>query len=101
MGEKEMANMSDLLQSYIENTTKLVVDKPESVKVLVSITTKAVILQIKVEQSDCGKIIGKQGRTIEAFKILCLAIKNTNFPGDSRRVMLEVLEDEDSSFSYN
>ena len=96
-----MANMSDLLQSYIENTTKLVVDKPESVKVLVSITTKAVILQIKVEQSDCGKIIGKQGRTIEAFKILCLAIKNTNFPGDSRRVMLEVLEDEDSSFSYN
>lgn len=96
-----MANMSDLLKSYIEKTTKLVVDKPELVEVISSITTKAIILQIKVDQSDCGKIIGKQGRTIDAFKVLCLAIKNTKYPGDSRRVMLEVLEDEDSSFSYN
>jgi len=96
-----MENMSDLLKSYIEKTTKLVVDKPESVEILASVTTKAIILQIKVDQSDCGKIIGKQGRTIDAFKVLCLAIKNTTFPGDSRRVMLEVLEDENSSFSYN
>ena len=96
-----MANMSELLASFIEREAKLVVDKPELVKVISSITTKAVILQIKVDQTDCGKIIGKQGRTIDAFKVLCLAIKNTQFPGDSRRVMLEVLEDEDSSFSYN
>jgi len=100
-GETEMANMSELLASFIEREAKLVVDKPELVKVISSITTKAVILQIKVDQTDCGKIIGKQGRTIDAFKVLCLAIKNTQFPGDSRRVMLEVLEDEDSSFSYN
>lgn len=96
-----MSSMSELLKSYIEKTTKLIVDKPESVEITVSITTKAVILQIKVDQTDCGKIIGRQGKTISAFKILCLAIKNTNFPGDSRRVMLEVLEDEDSSFSYD
>jgi len=100
-GETEMANMSELLASFIEREAKLVVDKPELVKVISSITTKAVILQIKVDQTDCGKIIGKQGRTIDAFKVLCLAIKNTQFPGDSSRVMLEVLEDEDSSFSYN
>jgi len=100
-GEIEMANMSELLASFIEREAKLVVDKPELVKVISSITTKAVILQIKVDQTDCGKIIGKQGRTIDAFKVLCLAIKNTQFPGDSRRVMLEVLEDENSSFSYN
>lgn len=96
-----MANMAELLKSYIEKTAKLIVDKPDAVEVISSITTKAIILQIKVDQSDCGKIIGKMGRSIESLKILCLAIKNTNFPGDSRRVMLEVLEDENSSFSYN
>ncbi len=95
-----MSEMSNTLQDYIENTTKAVVDKPEVVEVSVSVSTKAIIVQIRVDQSDCGKIIGKKGRTIDALKILCLAIKNTNYPDDSRRVMLEVLEDENSDFSY-
>ena len=96
-----MGDMSVLLKDYVENTTKEVVDKPEVVEVSASVSTKAIIIQVKVDQSDCGKIIGKRGRTIDALKVLCLAIKNTNFPNDSRRVMLEVLEDENSSFSYN
>ena len=96
-----MSEMSNLIQDYVESTTKAVVDKPETVEVSVSISTKAIIIQIRVDQSDCGKIIGKRGRTIDALKVLCLAIKNTNYPDDSRRVMLEVLEDENSDFSYN
>ena len=95
-----MTGMADLLKERVELLTKDIVDKPNDVKILASISTKAVILQIKVAQSDCGKIIGKSGRTIESMKVLCLAIKNTKFPGDSRRVLLEVLEDENSSFSY-
>jgi len=96
-----MGEMSDKLKSYVEETTKAVVDRPENVEVSASVSTKAIIIQVKVDQSDCGKIIGKRGRTIDALKVLCLAIKNTNYPDDSRRVMLEVLEDENSSFSYN
>lgn len=96
-----MGDMSKLLKSYVKNTTKEIVDKPEVVEVIVSISTKAIIVQIKVDQSDCGKIIGKKGRNIDALKVLCLAIKNTNYPDDSRRVMIEVLEDENSEFSYN
>ena len=93
--------MSDVINQFIEETTKKIVDEPQEVKVTSSISTKSVIIQIKVAQSDCGKIIGKHGRTIDSMKILCLAIKNTNFPDDSRKVILEVLEDEDSSFRYN
>lgn len=95
-----MSGMSDLLKNYVEDTTKKIVDEPDAVQVDVSVSTKAIILQIRVSQSDCGKIIGRHGRTIDALKVLCLAIKNTNFPEDSRRVMLEVLEDENSGFSY-
>jgi predicted RNA-binding protein YlqC (UPF0109 family) len=95
-----MGEMSQLLKDYVESTTKAVVDRPDMVVVNCSISTKAIIIQVKVDGSDCGKIIGKRGRTIDALKVLCLAIKNTNFPEDSRRIMLEVLEDENNNFSY-
>ena len=95
-----MGDMSNLLQEQVYNFTKLVVDSPREVEVSTSVSTKAIIIQIKVAKEDCGKIIGKRGRTIESLKVLCLAIKNTQFPEDSRRVMLEVLEDENSSFTY-
>jgi hypothetical protein len=96
----EMSGMKEMLQKYVEDTTKMIVDKPEEVRITSSTSTKAVIIQIKVDRTDCGKIIGKKGRTIDALKIICLAIKNTVFPEDSRRVLLEVLEDENSSFTY-
>ena len=96
-----MSRITEMINQFVEETTKQIVDEPNEVNVSSSISTKAVIVQIKVAQTDCGKIIGKHGRTIDAMKVLCLAIKNTNFPDDSRRVILEVLEDEDSSFRYN
>lgn len=95
-----MAGMSEILQKYVEETTKQIVDQPTAVEVETSVSTKTVIIQIRVDKSDCGKIIGKKGRTIEALKTLCTAIKNTNFPEDSRKILLEVLEDENSSFNY-
>lgn len=95
-----MSGISDLLNSNVEKLTKQIVDNPEEVLVTSAVSTKAVIIQIKVSRRDCGKIIGKKGRTIDAMKVLCLAIKNTNFPEDSRRIMLEVLEDENSEFTY-
>jgi predicted RNA-binding protein YlqC (UPF0109 family) len=96
-----MANMSDMLREFVQGTTENIVDKPDEVDVKTTVSTKAVIIQVRVHDRDCGKIIGRRGRTIDALKVLCLAIKNTQFPNDSRRVMLEVLEDENSQFNYN
>jgi predicted RNA-binding protein YlqC (UPF0109 family) len=96
-----MSGMTDLLKNYVEETTKKIVDAPDDVKVNASVSTKAIIIQIEVNSRDCGKIIGKRGKTIDSLKVLCLAMKNTNYPSDSRRVMLEVLEDENSAYTYN
>jgi predicted RNA-binding protein YlqC (UPF0109 family) len=96
-----MANMSDTLKKFVLETTKNIVDNPEEVTVDITVSTKAVIVQVRVHDRDCGKIIGRHGRTIDALKVLCLAIKNTQFPIDARRIMLEVLEDENSQFNYN
>ncbi len=95
-----MSGMADMLKDYVEKTTRMVVDSPEEVQVNAATSTKAIILQIKVEKSDCGKIIGKKGKTIDSLKTICMAVKNTNFPEDSRRILLEVLEDEDTDFDY-
>jgi len=96
-----MAIMSDMLKEVVEYNTKNIVDNPDDVEVKATVSTKAVIIQVRVHDRDCGKIIGRHGRTIDAMKIICLATKNTQFPNDSRRVMLEVLEDEESKFNYN
>jgi len=91
-------NMSEILQDYVDSTIKKIVDNPDGVITTTTVSTKSVIVQIKSDQEDLGKIIGKKGRTIESLKILTLAIKNTQFPRDTRRVVLEIIEDEDSSF---
>ena len=91
-------NMSEVLKEYVDFTIKKIVDNPDDIKITITISTKSVIVQIQSNQEDLGKIIGKKGRTIEALKILTLAIKNTQFPRDIRRVVLEIIEDEDSSF---
>lgn len=90
--------MSDLLRDYVEDTVKRLVDNPNEVSIFITVSTKSVIVQIKSKQEDLGKIIGKKGRTIDALKIITLAIKNTHFPRDTRRVSLEIIEDENSNF---
>lgn len=93
-------NIAEFLREYVEYTVKKLVDKPDEVIVQSSVSTKSVIIQVKVAKEDCGKVIGKRGRTIESLKVLVLAIKNTNFSGDNKRISLEILEDETNSFSY-
>lgn len=93
-----MQTMSELLVEFVMGTIKKLVDKPDEVMVDVTVSTKSVIIQIKSAKSDIGKIVGKKGRAIESLKIITLAIKNTHFPRDARRVSLEIIEDETSSF---
>lgn len=89
-----------MVKGFIEKNVKLMVDRPDDVHIEVSISTKNVIVQIQVHKTDCGKIIGKKGRTIESLKIICAAVKNTNFPSDSRLVSMEVLEDENYDHNF-
>lgn len=90
--------MTDIIKGYLETTIKNIVDKPEEVKLEISTSTKTILVQIRTSKLDCGKVIGRKGKTIEALKIISTAIKNTKFSEDSRNVVLEILEDENVNF---
>jgi len=95
-----MNEMSGMLQAFVEDITRKIVDHSDDVVVDSNVSTKELIIQIRVNAEDCGKIIGKKGKTIESLKTICLAIKNTQFKNDTRRLILAVLEDENSTFSF-
>ena len=85
----------------IENLIKQIIDKPEEIMVNATSTTKAIVIQIKVAKEDIGKVIGKKGNTINALKLLYIVVKNTQFLGDTKDVVLEIIEDEQSNFNKN
>lgn len=87
-------DMKDMLDEFITGTAKRLVDNPDEVEISIVTSTKSIIVQIKVKKEDFGKIIGKKGRTIESLKTIALAIKNTHFSRDTRKVSLELIEDE-------
>ena len=77
------------MKEFIEYIAKQLVDHPESVIVDESIDEdKKLLLTIRVSQSDTGKVIGKQGRTAAAMRILLTAVAAKH----GKRAGLEILE---------
>ncbi|HUV78422.1 MAG TPA: KH domain-containing protein [Desulfobacterales bacterium] len=64
------------------------VDDPEQVQVTEIVTAQTTVLELKVAKSDVGKIIGKQGKTANAIRVVLNAAS-----GKARkRYMLEIVD---------
>jgi len=63
------SNMKELL----EYLARALVDNPDEVQVEVIEGERSVILQLKVNVEDIGKVIGKQGRIAQALRTLVKA----------------------------
>lgn len=93
-----MAEITEVVGKFIEDTVKLIVDNPEEVKIAVVNTTKSILVQINVSKDNIGQVIGRNGRTINALTLLSTAVKNTQFLGDKKDIFIEIIEDENSDF---
>ena len=91
----------EYVKDFITDLVKKMVDKPSEVDIQVSSTTKSILVQIKVEKSDIGKVIGKHGASINALKVITTVVKNTQFLGDKKDVFIEIIEDENSDYYKN
>jgi len=76
------------MKQLIEDIAKALVDIPEEVSVRVVEGEQVTVLELKVAQSDLGKVIGKQGRTARSIRTILGAAGMKLI----RRFTLEILE---------
>ncbi len=61
---------SQSARDFIEYVIKNIVDHPERVEVTVTVDDLGVLVTLKVEKEDMGKVIGKAGQTAKALRVL-------------------------------
>lgn len=61
------------MKELVETIVKALVDVPEEVVITEIAGEQAVIYEIKVSDKDIGKVIGKQGRTANALRVIVKA----------------------------
>jgi len=77
------------MKEFIEFIAKHLVDSPDQVNVDEKESEDhKVLLSLKVQSDDVGKVIGKQGKTAQAMRTLLTAIAAK----DGKRAMLEILD---------
>jgi uncharacterized protein len=79
--------MSDL-KSLVEYMGKSLVDVPDEVRVSEISGDQSTVFELKVDKSDLGKVIGKQGRTARALR----TILNAASLKTKKRTVLEIIE---------
>jgi uncharacterized protein len=57
-------------RELVEYLAKALVDKPEEVVVQELKGTQTTVIELRVAKEDVGKVIGKQGRTAHALRII-------------------------------
>ena len=75
-------------KDLIEYIAKSLVDDPAQVEVNMIEGEKSTILELKVAQSDIGKVIGKHGRIAKAVRTILSASATRS----GKRVVLEILD---------
>ena len=58
------------MKDLIAHIAKALVDKPEEVVVTEIEGQQIYLIELKVAKEDIGKIIGKQGRTVQAIRTI-------------------------------
>lgn len=77
-------------QEFIEYVVKSIVNHPEDVKAERTIDERGVLITLHINQDDMGYVIGRQGQTARALRIL-LKIVGAK---DNARVNLKIYEPE-------
>ncbi len=75
-------------RDLVEYIVKSLVDNPDAVDIKVIEGEKSTILELRVAESDVGKVIGKNGRIARAIRTILSAATSSQ----SKRVILEILD---------
>jgi predicted RNA-binding protein YlqC (UPF0109 family) len=76
------------MRELVEYIARALVDESDQVNVTEVESERVTVIELRVAQSDLGKVIGKQGRTARAIR----TILNANATKMKKRAVLEIVE---------
>lgn len=78
------------MQAFLEYLVKGLVDRPEEVRVTPVEREGGTIYELRLHPADVGKVIGKQGSTIQAIR----ALLQVGSAKKGLRCSVEIMEDQ-------
>jgi len=82
--------MAELDQEFVEYVVKAIVEHPEGVSTKRRVDEMGVLIELTVDPTDMGQIIGKEGKTAKAVRTLLRVLGAKN----NARVNLKIIEPE-------
>lgn len=76
------------MKELVEVIAKSLVDYPDEVVVTENENDKTLVLELRVAQSDMGKVIGKQGRIAKAIRSVVKAAASK----ENKKVIVEIMQ---------
>jgi hypothetical protein len=76
------------MKELVEVIAKSLVDYPDEVVVTEKETDRAIVLELRVAQSDMGKVIGKQGRIAKAIRSVVKAAASK----EEKKVTVDIVQ---------
>lgn len=76
------------MKSLLEYIVKSLVDKPDKVRIHVCEGKKTTLYEIEIDKEDVGKVIGKDGATLEAINTLVSVSSVKN----NRKSVIEIID---------
>ncbi|MCI9490883.1 KH domain-containing protein [Lachnospiraceae bacterium 48-42] len=76
------------MKELVEVITKALVDDPDSVEVKERMEKKTTILEVRVADTDMGKVIGKQGRIAKAIRSVVKAAAAK----EDKKVIVDIMD---------
>ena len=76
------------MKELVEVIAKSLVDYPDQVVVTETENEKAIVLELRVAQSDMGKVIGKQGRIAKAIRTMVKAAAVQ----DDKKIVVDIVQ---------
>ena len=76
------------MKELVEVIAKALVEKPEEVVTTETETDDAIVVELQVDPSDMGKVIGRQGRIAKAIRAVVKAASSKS----DKKVVVEILQ---------
>ena len=76
------------IKEIVEYLVKLIVDKPDEVKILEKHSEQVVMFEVHANKQDIGKILGKKAKNIQAIRTLVNAVSAKL----GKRSIIEIVE---------